>query len=62
MSRMVVDILWISAAVLGVVLSLMYYRAAQKLYARDKANPPSHHSALEPAEQQADDQPAKGTS
>jgi hypothetical protein len=41
MSKWVFDAVWIVAAMLGIVLTVMYFRAAQKLYARDKQHPPS---------------------
>lgn len=40
MSRWMFDTIWIVAAILGIVLTVMYFRAAQKLYARDKKHAP----------------------
>lgn len=48
MSRWMFDTIWIVAAILGIVLTVMYFRAAQKLYAQDKNNAPWRHDA-EPA-------------
>jgi len=40
MSRWVFDTIWVVAGVLGIVLTVMYFRAAQKLYAQDKKHAP----------------------
>lgn len=45
MSRWVFDAMWIVAGVLGIILTVMYFRAAQKLYARDKKHAPWRHDA-----------------
>jgi hypothetical protein len=45
MSRWMFDTIWIVAAILGIVLTVMYFRAAQKLYARDKKNAPWRRDA-----------------
>jgi hypothetical protein len=45
MSKWMFDAVWIVAAILGIVLTVMYFRAAQKLYARDKEHAPWQQSA-----------------
>ena len=40
MSGWVLGLMLIVAAILGIVLTAMYFRAAQKLYARDKEHAP----------------------
>ena len=45
MSRWIFDLIWMAAAVIGIVLAVMYFRAAQKLYARDKEHPAFHRAA-----------------
>ncbi|HEV2423915.1 MAG TPA: hypothetical protein VGZ29_03705 [Terriglobia bacterium] len=59
MSRWIFDTVWIVAGILGVVLTAMYVRAAQKLYARDREHPASGQDAKSAGEPHAGEESSK---
>jgi hypothetical protein len=45
MGKWLLDLMWVTVPILGIVLSAMYFRAAQRLYTRDKEHPASPQGA-----------------